>query len=157
MRLWDYRLVIFLPDLQLKAQWREINSILKKQDKHILINYVYEYEKHDLLIYTLKVILEMKNRGFKIKSLKNCYDYFGEKMVNDWLDDGHPGLIGRIQVFEHHHTDDYLLTCFFNLREKYIRGQKGFDSETYFTLKRVVCNYIDPKKVLGGILYPTVA
>ena len=78
-------------------------------------------------------------------------------MVNDWLDDGHPGLIGRIQVFEHHHTDDYLLTCFFNLREKYIRGQKGFDSETYFTLKRVVCNYIDPNKVFGEILYPTVA
>ena len=45
MRLWHIDLIPYLPDLQLIAQWRELNSIFKKQDKHILINYIYNYDK----------------------------------------------------------------------------------------------------------------
>ena len=45
MRLWHYKLIKegLLPDSQLLAQWRELNSIYVKEDKHILINYIYRY------------------------------------------------------------------------------------------------------------------
>ena len=78
MRLWHYKMIQFLPKSQLLAQWRELNSIFKKQDKHILINYVYEYPKLDLYHYTEIVIDEMKKRGYKIndKSTKNANNYF---------------------------------------------------------------------------------
>ena len=35
MRLWHIDLIPYLPKSQLLAQWRELNSIFKKQDKHI--------------------------------------------------------------------------------------------------------------------------
>ena len=77
MRLWHYKLIPFLPNSQLIAQWRELNSIFKKQDKHILINYVYEYQKLDLYIYSRLVILEMLRRKIVIRSLKNFDNHFG--------------------------------------------------------------------------------
>ena len=64
MRLWDYRLIPYLPKQQLVAQWRELNSIYKKQDKHILINYIYDYSKYSLMVYSQYVINEMKKRGY---------------------------------------------------------------------------------------------
>ena len=76
MRLWHYRLIPFLPKSQLIAQWRELNSIFKKQDNHILINYVYEYPKEHLWNYTLMVIKVMKDRGIKINNWKNYASYF---------------------------------------------------------------------------------
>ena len=45
MRLWHYKLLPYLPKSQLIAQWRELNSIYKKQDRHILINYIYDYDE----------------------------------------------------------------------------------------------------------------
>lgn len=78
MRLWDYRLVVngLLPKSQLLGLWRELNSIFKKQDNHILINYVYEYPKENLLLYSRMVIREMIKRGYKIKSWENYNNYF---------------------------------------------------------------------------------
>ena len=57
MRLWHESLIEVLPRQQLLGQWRELNSIYKKEDKHILINFIYEYPKKDLFLYSLKVIL----------------------------------------------------------------------------------------------------
>lgn len=62
MRLWHYKLIPLLPRTQLLAQWRELNSIYKKQNKHILINYIYEYPKSDLYSYSMLLLLEMKRR-----------------------------------------------------------------------------------------------
>ena len=117
MRLWHYKLIPFLPKSQLLAQWRELNSIFKKQDKHILINYIYEYPKDNLHSYCLLVMNEMDQRGYKIKAIDNFYDYFfgdGRRYLN-WIDNN---------PFPEHHNDRYLRQCFYNLQEKYDRGQK---------------------------------
>ena len=39
MRLWHYKLLKFLPKSQFLAQWRELNSIFKKQDKKDFTNF----------------------------------------------------------------------------------------------------------------------
>lgn len=133
MRLWHYKLIPFLPNSQLIAQWRELNSIFKKQDKHILINYVYEYDKANLLIYTNLILEEMSKRRFKINSFENSNNYFGHIYVNISR-----GGIHTINPFPQHHTDRYLLQCFYNLQEKYDRGQKDFSKEQYEKLKKFV-------------------
>ena len=134
MRLWHYKIIKLLQKAQLIAQWRELNSIFKKQDKHILINYVYEYHKESLLLYTQYVINEMSRRGYKIKSFDNYYRYFMGYIVD--LED----VINEVNPFPDHHTDRYLLQCFYNLQEKYDRGQKDFTKEEYQMLENYVVN-----------------
>ena len=139
MRLWDYRLIPYLPKSQLIAQWRELNSIYKKEDDHILINYIYEYNKKDLGIYSNIVIQEMLSRGIKIKNWKNYEEYFKDETFDVCeLYDYEP--------FENHQDNRYLLQCFMNLSEKYFRGQKDFDEQTYNKLYHFV------NKELNGIL-----
>lgn len=137
MRLWHYKLIPFLPNSQLIAQWRELNSIFKKQDKHILINYVYEYPKKDLYVYSYLLMEEMKKREITIKSFENINNYFGHICVNISR-----GGIHTINPFPQHHTDRYLLQCFYNLQEKYDRGQKDFSKEQYERLEEFVKNEI---------------
>ena len=124
MRLWHYKIIPFLPDLQLIAQWRELNSIFKKQDKHILINYVYEYEKRHLFAYTQMVLTEMANRGFIVRNFGNLGEYFNCSAMS--LTD-----FSIKNPFPKHHNNRYLLQNFYNLQEKYDRGQKGFGYEVY--------------------------
>lgn len=133
MRLWDYRLIPYLPKQQLVAQWRELNSIFKKQDNHILINYVYEYPKKNLFLYTQYVIEEMFKRGYTIKSFENHKNYFVDCRI-DIRD-----MINKVNPFPQHHTDRYLKQCFYNLQEKFDRGQKDFDRKTYEKLLTFIC------------------
>lgn len=118
MRLWHYALIPCLPRSQLLAQWRELNSIFVNQPNHILINYVYN-DKVALYNYSKRVIDEMIKRDYKIsqKSWDNFYQYF----------------IKHIYYMDTHmfkeHNDEYLEICYWNLREKYIRGQKDFTEE----------------------------
>ena len=127
MRLWHYKLIPYLPKSQLIAQWRELNSIFVKQDKHILINYVYEYPKMDLLIYSEVVMSEMQNRGYKVKT-QNFDNYF----------DIAPYDVKYYEPFKNHHTNRYLNQCFYNLQEKYDRGQKDFSKELYKNLENFI-------------------
>lgn len=128
MRLWHYEIIQFLPKSQLLAQWRELNSIFVRKPKHILINYVYTYPKRDLFIYSGLVIGEMYFRGYNIRSLDNYNKYFKdiEKPVDFYI------------PFEDHHTDRYLLQCFYNLQEKYDCGQKDFTEKQYKELEQFV-------------------
>ena len=52
MRLWHKDLIEVLSRQQLLGQWRELNSIFKLQNRHILINFVYDYHFGHLLGYT---------------------------------------------------------------------------------------------------------
>ena len=81
MRLWHYKLIPYLPNSQLIAQWRELNTIFVKQPNHILINYVYDYPKCHLFEYTQLVLQEMEKRGFDITRVKyrNFRNYFDTK------------------------------------------------------------------------------
>ena len=126
MRLWHIDLIPYLPKSQLIAQWRELNSIFKKQDKHILINYIYNYPECFLKYYSDAVIKEMQKRGIRINSYDNYDNYFGDTK-------SYPERFKE-------HNDEYLIICFFNLREKYIRGQKDFTKEIWDKLNEY-CNF----------------
>ena len=150
MRLWHIDLIPYLPKSQLLAQWRELNSIFKKQDKHILINYIYNYDKRPLLNYSQAVIREMLNIGYKINSFKLYNDYFNN--VNSF---------GTERFKEH--DNEYLTICYWNLREKYLRGQKDFTKEIWDNLEKfykqkinnnqVICDYCEkPIKIFGSAI-----
>ena len=140
MRLWHYKLIPYLPNSQLIAQWRELNSIFKKQDKHILINYVYEYDKRELFNYTQLVIYELKKREINIRISKHYLIYF-TGYISIITTDDIPYLYWS-KLFKNHHTNRYLWQCFSNLQEKYDRGQKDFSEEQYKKLEGFVKNEI---------------
>lgn len=134
MRLWHWELLPYLPKSQLIAQWRELNSIYVKQDKHILINYIYEYDRVHLLAYSLLVIDEMTKRGFEIKSLEHFNEFFKNTRILSC------GVLATFKPFPNHHTRRYMLQCFTNLQEKYDRGQDDFNDEVYEKLQKFVFN-----------------
>lgn len=117
MRLWHESLIEVLPRQQLLGQWRELNSIYKKEDKHILVNFIYEYPKKDLLLYSLKVILTMQRRGYNI-NLKNFIDYFQIKDYKEMQ----KILLSNAKTFVKKMSKRYLLQCYYNLQEKYDCG-----------------------------------
>lgn len=149
MRLWHIDLIKYLPNTQLIAQWRELNSIFKYQPKHILINYVYKYEKQPLLNYTLEVIREMTRRNINIKSFVNFYNYFDKARIElDVCSD----LKCSISMFNHtglerfyEHNDEYLTICYYNLKEKYLRGQRDFSNHIWNKLNSFYKDYIRNK------------
>lgn len=137
MRLWHIDIIQYLPDLQLLAQWRELNSIFKKQNKHILINYVYKYNKDYLYNYTQVVIDEFKKRNLKIRTLKNFNEYF--------LDSEKPVTINcynKALRFEEH-NDEYFQICYYNLKEKYLRHQKGYSKKSWLSLENYYYSLIN--------------
>lgn len=118
MRLWHIDLIPYLPRTQLLAQWRELNSIFKKQDKHILINYIYDYPTFDALYtYSNYVMSEMLIRGYTVNT-HNQIEFFKDKK-----------LTGNMRFKEHNR--EYLTICYYNLKEKYLRGQKDFTKDTW--------------------------
>ena len=125
MRLWHIDLIPYLPKSQLIAQWRELNSIFKKEDKHILINYIYDYKNKSVLhCYSEKVICEMKSRGINIKSYDNFNNYFKDQKLSFFAPDFNE------------HDNEYLTICYYNLKEKYLRGQKDFSDEVWKRLDK---------------------
>lgn len=131
MRLWHFDILAFLPRSQLLAQWRELNSVFAKEDRHVLINYIYEYDKSELLYYTEAVMAEMKNRGYKIRSFDKYERYFADTPA-----------INMTIPFARHHDDMYLRICYYNLYEKFIRGQKDYTREQFEALHRYVSTRI---------------
>lgn len=125
-RLWHIDLIEYLPKSQLIAQWRELNSIFKKQDNHILINYVY-YNYNALRNYTEKVIKEFAKRKIKIRSFVNEINFFARVGIN--IHDIHNAKFKE-------HDYDYLTICYYNLKEKYLRGQKDFTKDVWDKLDR---------------------
>ena len=129
MRLWHIDLIPALPKTQLVAQWRELNSIYKKQDKHILINYIYNYDKTYLYEYSIRVIYELVNRHIKIRSYDKFNSYFLDLPTEFIRHDG-------LRYPEH--NNEYLKICYWNLREKYMRGQKDFTEEDFKKIKEIM-------------------
>lgn len=121
MRLWHYELIPVLPRQQLLGQWRELNSIYVNQNKHVLINFVYNYPEYDLQTYSVLVIEEMQKRGYKM-NLDNFFIYFFDFRSCDqdvsWLSQD----ISYYIPFEKKMNDRYLRQCYYNLQEKYDCG-----------------------------------
>lgn len=137
MRLWHIDLIPYLPKSQLIAQWRELNSLFKKQDRHILINYIYDYDKYYLQMYAKEVMYEMDIRGIKHNDI-NYMSYFHNLPVDSYREctSKYP-----------EHDDTYLLICFMNLYEKYLRGQTDFTQKIFFNLYDYVNNKFDLKSL----------
>ena len=125
MRLWHHEIIDLLPKSQLLAQWRELNSVFAKEDRHILINYIYEYPKGHLFAYTNRVLQEMRARGINIRTLDKMDRYFSDLEQQLLIEN----------PFPLHHNDEYFEICFFNLKEKFLRGQKDFDRERFEKLE----------------------
>ena len=120
-RLWHKDIIKFLPKSQLIAQWRELNSIYTKQANHILINYIYNYPKFYLYSYSQIVIKEMTNRGYKINKWDNYNNYFEDCAKDIWIN----------ELAFNEHNEQYFMICYYNLMEKFIRGQKDFSDEIW--------------------------
>lgn len=129
MRLWHIDLIPYLPKSQLLAQWRELNSIFKKQDKHILINYIYDYPKNYLKNYAIQVKDEMYRRGYNINSFYNYNEFFNHDKPMGTGSNCFIVAIGNERFKEH--NNKYLTICYYNLKEKYIRGQKDFTKDVW--------------------------
>ena len=115
MRTWHYKMIEFLPDNQLRGQWRECALIAhdiktKGTTNHLLINRIMDYEVDDFLTYCLLVAVEMEKRGFRITDDSRC------KL----------GALGTYryvpQPFAGWHNYTYLRVCMANLYEKHKFG-----------------------------------
>ena len=101
LRLWHQSLLSVLPKSQLLAQWRELNSIFAKEDRHILINYIHDYSKDDLFAYTQLVLHEMHARNINIRTL--------DKMERHFAD----GPYENVSIhFVHHYNEEYFEICY---------------------------------------------
>lgn len=134
MRLWHVDLLPYLPKSQLIAQKRECDLIWKdiaagKQTNHILINYIWQYDVTHLSNYYLKLYAEFLKRNIAFNVSVNYIP------TNDYF-----------MPYEKHHNQQYLLQCFYNLQEKYVRGQKDFTDSIYQELsnfvRKEVNNYV---------------
>ena len=131
MRIWHEDLIRLLPRTQLLSQWRELNSIYKLENKHILINYVYNYKKGNLFNYSVLVIAEMEKRGYKISKWDNFINYFQLNLKEPLnLKNIKESILLEYPKWEFAHTfkehdSKYYKICLFNLYEKFIRGQNN--------------------------------
>ena len=99
---------------------------------------MYEYPKEDLYTYSLMVIKELTKRGYHITNFDNFYEYFG-------IGFGSGNTLNTVDTpFKNHHNLEYLEICYYNLKEKYIRKQVGFDYKTFVMLK----NYVEGALIL---------
>ena len=115
MRIWHYKLLPYLPDLQLRGQNRELVAIRndwrdKGKTNHILINRVMDYGKDELVTYFHFY------RGIYYRRYGKILDdfewnQFGEiKDIQDLKENG---------LFRGWHNEDYARVCMCNLYEKY--------------------------------------
>lgn len=123
MRLWHTDLISVLPRQQMIGQWRELNSIYKNQNKHILINFVYDKPKVDLSNYSARVMREMENRCYNIDHT-NFHNYFKPE-----------DIVYMQKPFSEKMDDKYLTECYFNLMEKHDCG--GMSDEEWEKVDKV--------------------
>lgn len=131
MRLWHKALIPYLPKQQLLGQWRELNSIYKRQNKHILINFIYKYDKVVLSVYSALVIDEMEKRHYKI-NLDNFFEYF--KDIDDYI------KFDFDEIYRYKMDDRYLIQCLYNLQEKYDCG--GITQQEWDIIEQKFKNYL---------------
>jgi len=77
------------------------------------------------LAYSNIVLEEMKKRGYRI-NYGNFDEYF-KGVATD-----------IVKPFLNHQDDEYLRICFYNLKEKYLRGQKDFSNAQYAKMLSVI-------------------
>ena len=116
MRCWHKSMIEFLPDMQLKGQWRECALIaheLKERGtpNHLLVNKVIEYSIDHFYSYCVAVWIEMQNRRFTTtaQSVERVRALNGK-------------IVATNTLFGGWHDKKYLRICYSNLAEKHFYG-----------------------------------
>ncbi len=135
MRIWDYRLLPYLSDLQFKGQLRELTAIMRDwrdngTTNHLLINRVMQCPKDHLTSYFLRYNDEYRKRyGKNIDrniywEFLNFSDYEVEKDYKLSFANGADIVSIRIvrNIFPDWHNKEYLRVCMANLYEKHFFG-----------------------------------
>ena len=123
MRLWHKDLIPVLPRQQLVSQWRECMCIARNlavngTPNHLLVNRILDYPSSDFRVYSYLVMIEMKNRGYKVQSFEKFCDFYKQ-----WEDNRkNPPMSFAKGIFFNWHNDRYLLQCYRNLQEKHDCG-----------------------------------
>lgn len=131
IRLWHYKLIPYLSQKQLVAQWRECCCIAKNiadngTPNHILVNKIMDYPLNHFYTYGLLIYNEMRKRNYKTNMNKF------EKYFNG--ENGEVQIQSTGQVFKDWHNTRYLRQCLYNLEEKYDCG--GISKEEWYNIRR---------------------
>ena len=134
MRIWDYRLLPYLPEAQFKGQLRELVAIMhdwrdKGKTNHLLINRVMYYEKHHLFSYFVRYALAYFDRYKKQVDGKIWMEFIGFAELKKGKDYTFDIVQNRIcslrltkNIFDGWHTKEYLRINMSNLAEKHFYG-----------------------------------
>ncbi len=128
MRLWHKDLIPYLPDLQLRGQWRECALIADALAKngtpnHLLVNRIVECMPMNFSLYIRLVITQMKSRGFFVsnssfeKIVKNLAKWNSKQKMLQL-----PDIVKATDAFLDWHNKEYLRVCMANLYEKHRFG-----------------------------------
>ena len=115
MRCWNYLMIPYLPDNQLRGQWKECALIAYGIEKygtpnHLLVNKVMEYPIDDFLSYCSMVRKEMYYRGFRTtRQSEERLELLGNYKYVD-------------SPFKDWHNKEYLRSNMANLWEKHFMG-----------------------------------
>ena len=115
MRLWHKDLIPYLPKQQLLGQWRELNSVFSRKNRHILINFIYDdFTLDHLYSYATLVVIQ----------LKCCYNanINQDKMMKFFEKTGVTLIPNTENIYKNKMNDRYLKQCLYNLQEKYDCG-----------------------------------
>lgn len=133
MRLWHIKLISVLPREQLVAQWRELSTIAGAIEKkgtpnHILVNFVLDYDYDHFINYAAAVRSEMTSRGYR--TMNSVWNKITSLKPN-W------NQLPLEEIYKEKMNHDYLIICYFNLKEKYLCGgikQQDWDKiENYYS------------------------
>lgn len=117
MRLWHYKLLNSLPDLQFKGQLRELVAICGTIEKHgspnhLLVNKILEFPKEDFATYIRYYLVCYEERYNKVPNSSKRLNDFISKFLNVFPKQNPEG------IFNTWHNNNYLRVCMANLYEK---------------------------------------
>lgn len=121
MRLWHEKLIPLLPRQQLLGQHRECCALRGKGwgKSHSVVNYVFQYDRAKLVAYHIKVMTEMKNRGYNVDSIWLNVNYRGKLCSEDNYQNF--SFCSYASPVYSEHNNNYLKECIDNLSQKGIR------------------------------------
>ena len=129
MRLWHDNLIPYLPRLQLLGQHRECCAMRGKGwgMNHASVRYVWSYPLESLYIYHLKILVEMKARGYFPDPRWLELGYRGKNaplIPAEWLISNTKKAKNRASFQYKEHNQEYLIECIKNLKEKLKKAPK---------------------------------
>ena len=121
MRCWHYKLLPYLDDFHIVAQWRELLAIKGAIDKngtpnHRLVNAVLDYSIYDFKKYVIMVVDELRHRNirFSMNKYREIFNWDCDKFPKPSIYE----CVNDVPLFNGWHGNRYLTQCYYNLQEK---------------------------------------